>query len=134
MVRAPHATPQLVQLRQAETVCTIDDNRVGRRHVDAALDNCGAKQNVETPVIKIEHDLLEPRFGHLPVTDLNARFGDELCQSFFHALDVLHAVVNEIHLATALDFPEARFADDNVAPFADESFNCQPFGWRRSDQ
>ena len=52
MVRPPHATPQLMKLRQAKTVCTVDDDRVGRRHVDAALDNCGAQKNVKAPMIE----------------------------------------------------------------------------------
>ena len=59
MVRAADAAAQLVQLREAELVGAIDDDRVGGRDVDAALDDRRADQHVEPLVIEVEHHLLE---------------------------------------------------------------------------
>ena len=46
MVRAADAAAQLMQLRQAKFVRTIDDDGVGMRVVNAGFDNCGAQQDV----------------------------------------------------------------------------------------
>ncbi|MNQ95720.1 hypothetical protein D3C85_1112900 [compost metagenome] len=45
----------LVQLGQAEHVGAVDDQRVGRRNVDAALDNGGRDQDVITAVVEGAH-------------------------------------------------------------------------------
>ena len=84
MVRAADAAAQLVQLRQAEAVGAIDDDRVGGRHVDAAFDNRRAQQDIEAPVVEIQHDLLELALGHLAVTDANARFRYQLAEPLAH--------------------------------------------------
>jgi hypothetical protein len=44
VVRAADPPAQLVQLRQAEGVGAVDDDGIGGRHVDAALDDGGAHQ------------------------------------------------------------------------------------------
>ena len=36
-----------MQLRQSETICSIDDDGVCGRYVDAAFNDCGAKQNID---------------------------------------------------------------------------------------
>ena len=132
MVRAADAAAQLVQLRQAEAVGAIDDDRVGGRHVDAALDDRRAKQHVEAPVVEVEHDLFEFAFRHLAVADADAGFGNQLLELLFDATDVLDAVVDEIHLAAALDFAQAGFADHDVVPLGDERLDREALGrWRR---
>ena len=78
VVRATDATAQLVQLREAEAVRAVDDDRVGRRHVDAALDDRRAEQQVGAPVVEVEHDLLEVALAHLAVADHDARLRHEL--------------------------------------------------------
>ena len=58
-VAAPDASADLVQLRQAEHVGAIDDQRVGRRDVDAALDDRRRHQHVGLAGEEREHDLLQ---------------------------------------------------------------------------
>ena len=77
-MRAADAAAQLVQLREAELVGAIDDDRVRGGHVDAALDDRRADQQVAALVIEVEHDLLQLALAHLPVADGDARFGYEL--------------------------------------------------------
>src|SRR3546814_5468841 len=45
MMRAADATAQLVQLREAEMLGAIDQNRVGARYVDAGLDDRGDRKS-----------------------------------------------------------------------------------------
>src|SRR5690606_35555735 len=67
MVRAADAAAELVQLREAQAVRAVDDDRVRGRNVDAALDDRRAHEHVEAPVVEVEHDLLERALGHLSV-------------------------------------------------------------------
>src|SRR6185312_2421331 len=69
VVRAPDAAPELVQLRESHAIGAVDDDRVGRRDIDAALDDGRAEQQVEAAVIEVDHELLEIALAHLSVTD-----------------------------------------------------------------
>src|SRR5690606_2174086 len=80
MVRPADAAAELMELREPEPVRAVDDDRVRRRDVDAALDDRRAHEHVEAPVIEVEHDLLERALRHLAVRDANARLGEQLPQ------------------------------------------------------
>ena len=69
VVRAADAAAQLVQLREAQPVGAVDHDGVGGRDVDAAFDDGGAHQQVEAPVVEIDHQLLEIALAHLAVAD-----------------------------------------------------------------
>ena len=45
-VAAPHTAAHLVQVAQTEILCLVDDDGIGVRYVDTALDNGGGEQNV----------------------------------------------------------------------------------------
>ena len=75
VVRSSHAAAQLVDLRQAEAVGAIDDDGVRGRHVDAALDDGRAHEDVESAVIEIEHELLELALAHLSMADATVASG-----------------------------------------------------------
>src|SRR5690606_1500083 len=59
VVRAADATTQLVQLRQSQPVGLVDQDGVGGRHVDAALDDGGAQQDVEAAMVEVDHQLFQ---------------------------------------------------------------------------
>src|SRR5579872_2121961 len=44
--RASHAPTKLVEFRQTEAVCAIDDNRIGARNIQAIFDNRCRHQHV----------------------------------------------------------------------------------------
>ncbi len=80
MMRTTDASAQLMQLREAEAVGAIDDDRVRARHVDARFDDRRADQHVEALAVEIEHHLFEFALGHLPVRDADARIGNQLAE------------------------------------------------------
>ncbi len=133
-MRAADAPAQLVELSEAEAIRTIDDNRVRRRHVDAAFDNGRAQQHVEAPMVEVEHDLLEFAFGHLAVADADVGLRNQLLQPLLYSANVLDAVVNKIHLSTALDFTQAGLANDDFIPLGDKGLDGEAFRRRCGDQ
>ena len=119
LAAAADATAQLVELREAEQVGAVDDDRVDPRHVEAALDDRGAHQHVELALQEVEHDLLEPALVHLPVRDATRASGTQLAHVLGHELDVLHAVVHEEDLALAQQLAPDRLGHDAVVVLAD---------------
>ena len=75
MVRAADAAAQLVQLREAEAVGALDDDRVGGRHVDAGLDDRRAHEQVDALRVELAHHVLEVALAHLAVRDGDPRLG-----------------------------------------------------------
>jgi len=108
MVRAANATAQLVQLRQAEPVGPVDDDGVGVGVVDAGFDDRGAQQDIDALLREVAHHTFEIALLHLAVTDDDARFGQQLGELVAHVFDGVHFVVQEVHLATALEFAHHR--------------------------
>ena len=85
---ATHPTPELVELAEAEAVGPVHDERVDRRHVDAALHDRGAHEHVVLVLPEVEHHPLEPALVHLPVRHRDARLGDERAHVLGHEVDV----------------------------------------------
>ena len=113
------ATAQLVELREAEQIGAVDDERVHRRHVDAALDDRRAHEHVELVLPEVEHDPFEPALVHLPVRDRDARLGHERAHVLGDELDVAHAVVHVEHLALAQQLAPDRLGGGAVVVLAD---------------
>src|SRR5450432_3803925 len=59
MMRAANAASQLMDLREPESIGAVDDDGIGGRHVDAALDDRRTYQYVESTVIEVQHELFE---------------------------------------------------------------------------
>ena len=134
VVRTPDAAAQLVQLREAEAVGAVDQDRVGGRHVDAGLDDRGADEHLEAPVVEVEHELLEVALAHLAVADADRRLGHQPPQALREELDVLDRVVHEIDLPAAADLAQAGLAHEAVAPLRDEGLDGDALGRRRRHQ
>ena len=102
MVRAADAPTQLVQLRQAEAVGTVDQDGVGCGDVYAGLDDGRTEQHVVALLQEFAHDALELAFAQLPVGDCNACLRQQALELVAHHLYAVHFVMQEIHLAAAL--------------------------------
>ncbi len=74
---AAHPAAQLVQLRQAERVGALDDQRVGVGDVQAGLDDRRADQDVVLAVPEPLDGALQLLLGHLPVRDDDAGLGHQ---------------------------------------------------------
>ena len=101
-----------MQLRQPELVRAVDENRVRARDIDAGLDDRRTKQQVAALLIELAHDSLELALGHLAMGDGDTCFGHQLGELLAHRHDRVDVVVQEIDLAAALEFAQARFAHD----------------------
>ena len=112
MVASADAAAQLVELREAELVGALHDDRVGGRDVDARLDDGRAEEQVVALLVELAHDVFELALAHLSVRDGDARFGNQCGELLAAVLDRLHLVVQEVDLAAALEFADDGLADE----------------------
>jgi hypothetical protein len=134
VVRAPDTAAELMQLREAEAVRAVDHDRVRGWHVDARLDDGGAQQDVETPMVEVDHERFEIALAHLPVTDPDAGLRQQLAEFLAELVDRLHLVVHEVDLATATQLAQAGLADGGGIPVRDEGLDRDARRWGRRDQ
>ncbi len=133
VMRAPDAAAQLVQLRQAELVGPRHDDGVGAGYVDAGFDNGGAQQNIEALGVEVAHHPFQIALVHLAVGDFDARFGHQFFELATAVFDGLDLVVQEIHLAAALNFAQDGLAHHRAAFAAHEGLDRQPLLRRGGD-
>ena len=113
-VAAAHTTPQLVQLAQAEAIRVKDDQRVGGGHVQAALDDGGAKQHVVAAGVEVHHHVLQAVLLHLPVGHADAGLRHQRPEPVVELLDGVYPVVEEVHLTAPGQLAQNRVADQRV--------------------
>ncbi len=130
---AADAAAQLVQLRQAELVGAVDQDRVGGRHVDAGLDDRRAQQDIGAPRDEIAHHTLELALVHLSVRDRDAGLRHQLGQPRALVLDGLDLVVQEVDLAATLELAQDRLAQHAVFLAPHERLDRQPLLRRGRD-
>ncbi len=126
VMRAADAAAQLVELREAELVRAVHDDRVRARHVDAGLDDGRAQQHVRALRDEVAHHPFELAFVHLAVRDHDAGFRYERLEHRLAVLDRLDLVVQEVHLAAALQFAQHRLADHAFFLAAHEGLDREP--------
>jgi len=120
-------------LGQPQVRRPVDDDGVGVRDVQSALDDRGAEQQVGLAVGEFEHHPLQLLRWHLAVADGDARLRDQPAQPLRHCADRLHAVVDEVHLTVALELAEHCITDQPVVLLGDEGLDRQAFFRRRID-
>ena len=70
--RTAHTPAQLVQLRKPKAVRAIDNQRIGGRYVETALDDRRRKQHVVLAVVECVHHVIEFGRTHLTVRTRHA--------------------------------------------------------------
>ena len=115
-----------MQLRQAELVRVLHDQGVHVRNVDAGFDNGRADQYLGLATHHAVHDAGEFVLVHLPVGDGHRDIFQLLGQAVGRAVDVLHAVVQIVDLAAALQLSSDRLADDSPVVLHDKSLDRKP--------
>ena len=117
---AADAAAELIEIGQAEAIGAIDDDGVGVRNIEAALDDRGADEHVDFSGDETLHDVFEFVRVHLAVAEVDPRLRTKLGDAIAHFLDRLHAVVQKIDLALALELAIDRVADDPLVVAADD--------------
>ena len=96
---APDPAPQLIEIAQAESVRAINNDGIGVRNIQTALNYGSGEEHVCLAIDKARHDLFQVITVHLSVADHDPRFGQERAQPDRHRVDVKDAVVEVKALA-----------------------------------
>ncbi len=132
--RAPHAALQLVHLRQAQPLRVLDDERVGVRVVDAALDDGGGHQHIQLAGSEVLHHLFQLLFRHLAVRHAHARLARSGLHAAHRLVDGAHAVAHVVHLPIALQLAADGIAHHIGVPLAHVHLHRPAVVGRREDQ
>src|SRR4051794_34090244 len=103
MLGSPDPAAELIKVRQAEAIGAIDDDGVGIRNIEAALDDRGADQDVYLSGNKPAHDGFQFVRVHLAVAEFHPGARAKIRDFLAHFLDRLDAVVEEINLALPIE-------------------------------
>ncbi len=120
-----------MQVRQAETLRSVDEDRVGLGDVDAAFDDGGRDQNVRLVPDEGVHHLFQLAVFHLPVPHQHAGIGHDLADVVGDAFDVVNEVVDEEHLPVAGHLAQHGVADERGAVGRDAGDDRPPVDRRR---
>ena len=130
-VAPPDAPAQLIELAQPEAIRVKDNQRIRRRHVQAAFDDGRAEQHVVAAAVEVHHHVLQAVFAHLPVRHADARFRHKLLQALIERADGLHRVIEEVHLSPARHLAQNRVANHAVVVVNHACLHRQSFLRRR---
>src|SRR5439155_23554160 len=72
------AAAQLIQLRKAVPIGTVDDQGIGQRNIETVFNDGGCDEHIKLVMHEFGHHCLEFLFAQLPMTDSNAGFGRDL--------------------------------------------------------
>ena len=129
------AAADLVELRQAEMVGAMHDQRIGVGNVEAGFDDGGRHQHVELAVVEVVHDVVELARRHLAVGDDEADTSGTCCAQELGdvglVLDPRHDVER---LPAAILFAQQRLADRERIEGRDEGADRQAIDRRRRQQ
>jgi hypothetical protein len=102
-VGSADASAKLIELRQAVAIRAVDDDGVRVRDVEPVLDDGRGDEDVVLVGHEVEHRLFELLFAHLAVADGQLGLRHETCDQVGNRRDRLHAVVDHVDLALALE-------------------------------
>src|SRR4030095_11824004 len=110
-MRPTDATTELIELRQAELVGAVYDNRIGVGKIQSGLDNRRTNQHSSLVLEKINHDLFQFSWPHLPMRYRHLGLRNQIREFLRQAVDGLDAVVQKEHLPTPLQLAQNRVAN-----------------------
>ena len=131
---APHPPAQLVELRQAKVVGTVDDDRVGVGDVQPILDDRRRHQHVDVAVGKTHHHIFQLALVHLPVTDRDDGLGHQALDAVRQGLDAVNAVCYDKDLALAVQFALDRLLHQHVVVLGQHGMDRLALFGRRVDR
>ena len=129
----PDPTPDLIQLRQAEHVGAVHDQRIRRRNIQPALDDGGGDQDVILPVVEGAHHLFQLGRAHLAVADHELHLRHLFAQEFLDGGQVLQARRDIVGLTPAIFLTQQSLAHQDRIPRRDIGPHRQAIDRRGGD-
>ena len=133
-VEPAHPPPELVQVGEAEGFGLPHDERIGVRDVDAGLDDRGRHQDIQPPLDKGHHHLLQLRFGQLPVGHADAGLRHEVGEPPGNLVDIVHPIVHDVYLSAARKLPPDPLPHRRLALLHDVRLDRVPVLGRGGDE
>ena len=130
----PYPPTDLVKLCEAEIIRAVNNQRVGRRNVEAAFDDSGRQQNVELAVVELVHHIVERAGGHLAMRGGEFKLGQLLTQELFDLWQVSNTRRDVKALATSVMFAQQGFADRDGIERRDIGADGEAIHRRRADE
>src|SRR4030095_14856269 len=130
---AADASPQLVELRETEVICSVDDDGISVGKIEARFNDRRANQDLGFIFQEIEHDFFQCLWPHLTVRHRQLCLGKQIRQLERQPIDGLDAVMEKKYLATPLQLTKNRIADDLLVITCHVGLNRQPIRWRGFD-
>ena len=130
---AAHPASDLVQLGKAHAVSVLDDEGVAVAHVDAGLDEGGAHQNIDLAVQQMLPHGVQLFLGHLAVGNADACAGHQLAHMGGAGFDVVHPVVQVVHLPAPGKLLLHGLGKDDVVVFQHKGLHGLPLDGRLFD-
>src|SRR5438270_2753748 len=118
-MRTADAAAQLIELRKSESIGAIDEHGVGVGHVQSGFDDHRRDEYVDLAVDEGAHHFLQVSLPHLSMAHTNTRARDDSPDMFRHTIDRFHSIVDEEHLAAAIELARNTFVDQSVVPRLD---------------
>ena len=112
----------------------VHDHGIGIGHVEARLDDHRAHEDVEVARDEALHHVLEGCRRHLSMGHAHARARRERAHPGRDGLDRLHPVVDEEHLAAAIELAGDGLLEQPVVPRFHESEDRRAVARRRLDE
>ena len=103
---------QLIQIREAKLIRSIDDDRVGIRNIEATFNDRGANKHVGFAGYESRHDRFQFVRVHLSMANFNSGLWAKMDNPVPHPLDCHYAIVQKEYLPLALQFTINRSAND----------------------
>src|SRR5262245_33418162 len=130
---AADASPQLVELRETEAICSVDDDGISVREIEPRFNDRRANQDLGVIFQEIEHDFFQCLWRHLAVRHRQLCLGKQIRQLERQPIDGLDSVMEKKYVATLLQLTKNRIADDLFVIASHVSSDSQPIRWRGFD-
>jgi hypothetical protein len=132
--RPADATAQLVELGQAEHIGTVDDQRIGIRHVEAGFDDRRRQQHIVLPFVERGHHVFEFSRRQLAVGLGDAQIRHCFAQEFGNLVEIGYARHDIIGLPAAIALAFQRISDNDRIEWRNIGSDRKTVDRRRRDQ
>src|SRR5207247_5065478 len=124
------APAQLIEIGETKSVCTIDDDGIGVRNIEPALDNRRANDYVDFSADESRHDAFQFVRIHLAMPDLNPCLWTKMDNTIGRRVDRMDAVMQKENLTLPFEFAIDRVANEPLIVPGHDRFQRPAIQWR----